>query len=420
MLLATVNSNVNLHLQGCKGYKHTATTVAFDGSEDKEIGGDARQFWDEMDMRARIDKELKRLKKRHDDKELIWSFENVQKEVIPYPKHGKYDAEPEGMEDEAVESVVAEHERLWEEDSDAEERAAAAEIGSDEEPDPFDARDWVNPEEAREKYASSEEDLRCRGDIADHTNSQLSLPNAQNTFLLDHQSRLRAYKECYDNLTSLRSPISYSLGKSVEQVMHIERKRLHQVSKCPAEVFARMDEMLKGDLNKRRKLQEEYQKAVSQAKEKHALQKKVSECKSNFNKLSAEMKRIEAVVAALTSQKAFSAEMLGQGRAKGGNKEHMLNRYEVLERVRRVGKLTEDQKGQWDFFKTQWDAAQASEIGKGWGLLFGEYMQDVLLKILHGDSDAFSKFVKSETDRVLKGNGVLALVAPGFPTSTIN
>ena len=55
---------------------------------------------------------------------------------------------------------------------------------------------------------------------------------------------------------------------------------------------------------------------MSQTKEKHALQKKVSECKSNFNKLSAELKRIEAVVAALTSQKAFSAEMLGQGRAK--------------------------------------------------------------------------------------------------------
>ena len=250
MILATVFSDKNLHLQGCKGYKYTGTTVAFDGSEDEMIGKDARQFWDEMDMRARIDKELKRLKQRHDDKELIWNFENVQKEVIPYPKHGKYDAEPEGIEDEAVESVVAEHEKLWEEDIDGEESAAAAEIGSDEEPDPFDARDWMNPEEAREKYASSEEDLRCRGDRAPHTNSQLSLPNAQNTFLLDYQSRHRAYKECYDNLRSLHSPISQSLGDTVENVMRKERKRLHQVSKCPAEVFARMDEMLNADLNK--------------------------------------------------------------------------------------------------------------------------------------------------------------------------
>ncbi len=81
MLLATVFSNVDLHLQGCKGYKYTGTTVAFDGSEDDMIGKDARQFWDEMDMRPRINKELERLKQLHDAKELIWNFENVQKEV---------------------------------------------------------------------------------------------------------------------------------------------------------------------------------------------------------------------------------------------------------------------------------------------------------------------------------------------------
>ena len=108
--------------------------------------------------------------------------------------------------------------------------------------------------------------------------------------------------------------------------------------------------------------------------------------------------------------------MLGQGRAKGGNKEHRQNRYDVLERVRRVGNLTEDQKGQWEFFKTQWDAAQASAIGTNWGQVFAENLQEVLLKMMHGESDAFSKFVKKETDRVLGGKG--ALLAPGFPTST--
>ena len=150
--------------------------------------------------------------------------------------------------------------------------------------------------------------------------------------------------------------------------MNVERKRLHQVSKCPAEVFAHMNEMLKGDLNKRRKLQDEYQKAMSQAKEKYALQRKVTECKSSLQKLTAELKRIEAVVAAITHQKAFSPEMLGQGRANGGTKEHKQSRYDVWERVRRVGNLTEDQKGQWEFFKTHWDATQATTRGAAWGL----------------------------------------------------
>ena len=110
MLFATVFSNVNLHLLGCKGYKYTGTTVAFDGTEDEMIGKDPREFWDEMDMRTKINRELAILKQRHERGELIWNYENVQKEIIPYPPRGKDDAEPEGMEDGAVESVVAETE----------------------------------------------------------------------------------------------------------------------------------------------------------------------------------------------------------------------------------------------------------------------------------------------------------------------
>ena len=138
-------------------------------------------------------------------------------------------------------------------DSDAEESAAAAEIRSDEEPCEFDASDWRHPEAAREDYKTSEEDLRCRGDKAHHTNSQLW--NAQTTFLLDHQTRMAAYKDCFDSLRGLRNPIAHSLGRSVEAVINTERKRLRGVSKCPADVFARMDEVLQHDLNKRRKLQ---------------------------------------------------------------------------------------------------------------------------------------------------------------------
>ena len=132
--------------------------------------------------------------------------------------------------------------------------------------------------------------------------------------------------------------------------MQVERKRLHALEskKCPAHVFARMDEMLQADTKRRCILREEYQKAMSQAKEKYALQKKVSQCKSAFKELGADIKRIEAVVAALTNSKVFSPEMLGQGKARGGTKEHKLNRYQVLERLRRIGNLTQEQNGQWE------------------------------------------------------------------------
>ena len=62
LLLATCLADVDLHLQGCKGYKYTGTTVAFDGSEDYLIGKEANIFCDELDMRNRINKELEKTK----------------------------------------------------------------------------------------------------------------------------------------------------------------------------------------------------------------------------------------------------------------------------------------------------------------------------------------------------------------------
>ena len=85
----------------------------------------------------------------------------------------------------------------------------------------------------------------------------------------------------------------------------------------------------------------------------------------------------------------------------------------MLERVRRVGNLTEAQNGQWELFKTRWDALKAEEEGENWGRAFAENMQGVLDRLLNGEETAFSQFVKQETDRVLITTG--ALVAPGFP-----
>ena len=78
MLLGMLFANSDLHLQACKGYKTTGTTVAFDGSEDHLIGKDAKEFWDELDMRSRIDRELHALEGRWHAGELKWTYEHVQ------------------------------------------------------------------------------------------------------------------------------------------------------------------------------------------------------------------------------------------------------------------------------------------------------------------------------------------------------
>ena len=108
--------------------------------------------------------------------------------------------------------------------------------------------------------------------------------------------------------------------------------------------------------------------------------------------------------------------MLAQGGAKGGVKAHQQNRYDALERLRRVGHFTEDQKGQWKLFKTSWDEAQATEHGANLGKVFAESINSVLFNLLHGERDAFSKVVKNGIERVSGEKG--ALVVPGFPSPT--
>ena len=112
-----------------------------------------------------------------------------------------------------------------------------------------------------------------------------------------------------------------------------------------------MDAKCREDVLNRRKLQEEYQKAMQQTRQNNALKKQASECKSNFIKIRKELERIEAVVAALSHPKVFSPEMLGLGQPRGGNKQHRHNRYDVLERVRRLGGLIYYQQGQWEFLR---------------------------------------------------------------------
>ena len=53
-IMIQVMSDQNLHVQASKGYKYTGTTVALDGSEDSMICREAKEFWQELGMRNRI------------------------------------------------------------------------------------------------------------------------------------------------------------------------------------------------------------------------------------------------------------------------------------------------------------------------------------------------------------------------------
>ena len=89
-IMTKVMSNKAIHLKAAKAYKHTGTTNAFDGTEDDDITGDAKTFWDELNMREVIKKEVKDVEREWHDGKLKWNFKTVMSFIKPYPKEAKW------------------------------------------------------------------------------------------------------------------------------------------------------------------------------------------------------------------------------------------------------------------------------------------------------------------------------------------
>ena len=100
-IMCEVMSNKDLHLKAADAYKWTGTTNALDGTEDELIAGDARQFWDELDMRG-VNKAMEEVEQEWKAGNLKWGFTKVYSLVGAYPPRGQMDEWRPGMDDEAT------------------------------------------------------------------------------------------------------------------------------------------------------------------------------------------------------------------------------------------------------------------------------------------------------------------------------
>ena len=101
-IMIDVMSDPELHLQAAKGYKKTGATVRLDGEEDHLIVREAKTFWDENDMRNKINAAVADVERRWNDGTLKWNFKDVQSLIHAYPKKGELDVILPGQEDEAT------------------------------------------------------------------------------------------------------------------------------------------------------------------------------------------------------------------------------------------------------------------------------------------------------------------------------
>ena len=105
----------------------------------------------------------------------------------------------------------------------------------------------------------------------------------------------------------------------------------------------------------------------------------------------------------------FTLEALGAGTENAGGARARNNRFEVLDRLARLGAgLSAGQKNDWTWFKAAWDKEMVNEHEDRWAKRFSERMQSVLEDEC---SNAFSTFVYKETCRVF--HDTAALHVPG-------
>ena len=90
-LMIQVWHDEKLHLAACHSYKETGTMVALDGSEDNKLSMEAKDFWNELHMREKLDLALADIEDRYRAGKLIWCFKTVQQLITPYPRRGHLD-----------------------------------------------------------------------------------------------------------------------------------------------------------------------------------------------------------------------------------------------------------------------------------------------------------------------------------------
>ncbi len=141
------------------------------------------------------------------------------------------------------------------------------------------------------------------------------------------------------------------------------------------------------------------------------LNEEAKAAKARRKKRKREIENAEDVLEAKQSVKQFSLEDLGKGRSRGGGVVAYKRRWEVLDRLARLGQgVSPEQRNDLSWFKEAWDACMLQEHGGSWPETFMGWMQELLGKDEAGVGNAFSVFVNDETRRCF--DGVLGLRVP--------
>ena len=415
-LLWDVWKRPELHEHAAAGYKKVGQSIDLHGSEDQEVCREAGTFWNEETtdgyacMRLKINTELAVVAEEFDSDGLPWCFETIQRLLTAYPEHRKIDKVLNNVgEDHGHDSVHMLHddEALGGADSSESSEVADADEGMSDA-----ASDGGDPDAKKAErvhVAVASEGAACN-DAADAEQDSLMVSTALSAEEADELYKSKATQVALQgHIDGLRCIGEVRIVQVLEERLAKEKRKQRafvKASPAVAESFQRL----------RRAEEEEKALQLQLADQQRARKRDAAKAIADKDAAVAELrnankqlKALENLSACRYAIKTFTPQALGQGARNAGGLKARKNRWDVMDRLARLGAgLSPGQRNDWAWFKDAWDAAMVEKHGPDWGNVFATKMQGVLED---DDSNAFSVFVYNETCSVFKG--VMALHVPG-------
>ena len=407
LMMLEVLSDPALHIRASEGFKKVGQSIDLHGREDEMVCREAGTFWNEettdkySSMRPKIDAELAAVADEFRSNGITWCQRDVMRLITPYPSRPKVDRILANLGEDFYhdhvhcatngddDAAVAEG---------AQEATDSSSDSDDEDDNPADHVPTAVAGEGAEGAQSAElEDSRMES-------APLSAGQA------DAVHRVKATMAALEaTLEGLRAIGSVRSVQCIQQELAKERRKARLLVKDSPAVADAFLRLRRAETQERLMSQRIADERSGRKREAAKALKDRDAAVAELRKTKRKIQEMESIGACRHAIKTFTLSALGEGSANAGGAKARDKRYEVLDRLARIGAgLSAGQANDWAWFKEAWDKEMVKEHGATWASVFAKRMQSVLDD---EGSNAFSTFVYTETCRVF--HGTAALHVPG-------
>ena len=387
-LMVSVLSNLQLHVDAAEGFLKVGIRAPLDKSGDLEICREAAQLWEAGGLRAKVDAAVAEVREECRKGRLKWSYNDIQRLIHEYEKNKASDAVLNALGEEVLGPEPG-HEESEEEGEEAE--------GDEEGDEEAEEADW---EEALAEHSAAA--------VADDGPGEAQVPMDSVVVDAHTAEQVEVATSVADTLREVEGMLRHvgmeKMAQYCRAEQHKQKKRLRELAREDDDLLRALTAQRDHDAAvaaKRRRLATE---ANDRTKALHDIKKQIREAEVALRD---KKEAAVAAEAALANKYALAQWNPEEFKVKK-------NRMAALDRLARgKGVLSDEQRGEWGWFKTKWDEEMCKEHKEQWAFTFAGWLQRVANDAASGNQSALSQFVHSETVRTLGGQ--MALVIPAVP-----